>query len=574
MKLSRLAAVFAFLALLMAFGQGLGCKPRHDSSALESADDAAAGYFLETTILNEITKVGTLASEGAKSWVGYLEKTPLLSESERIEGYNDVTLLIQEATKEGVLLTEASKKPGAKQNGEGKVFASESSFQGVLGTYDEVIAALKPVSAKDFWRTAWTAEKARRVGAAMNVTSAGFARAVQEIKSWKAVEIQTTPLKPEPVKPTEPIPVATNPPTAQPAIPPTIDTDTDVDTVVDTDPDTDTDTGTATIATVPATNTDPETGTAAIPPKPETDLDKLRKGFHRVKQLEDDLAAGKFEGTVPTLDDLKQALAKDRQAAPANRMGQGLIAELSKINAIAELYAEDAGVTEGYTIQEHTEMVLAVFFEQSRFMTLPQGRDYPFLLPLIVALHDIGKPVAARTAKLAAYLSETRAWGQDKKLTASIQANSSQHIHNAVVASAVLRKLGYGEAETKLAYALLNHDVLGITAKGNMPINSAFSLLQRLAQQAGMPLTDFYSLQRPLYVADATSYDFVMTNHFVTEASGRRTTKNETLRKIEAMIRPASDAPVALTQVQRQAESKRAIPEKQMSSGWGWLKPW
>lgn len=316
---------------------------------------------------------------------------------------------------------------------------------------------------------------------------------------------------------------------------------------------------------------------AAVPPKPiplPTPLDEARDRFHFVKGLEDDVVSGKFTGTVPSIQSLKAALQQDMAAPQAKRMGQRLIQALSGIDAVAKFYAEDAGVSEGYTVQEHTEMVLAVYFEQWKLMKFPQGRDYSLLLPITVALHDIGKPVAARTKDLAEELRRAKAWGQDKQLDQQVSMNGSQHIHNGLVASAVLQKLGFSDSDAKIAFALLNHDVLGHAAKEELSPEMALRELQRLAIEAGLPLTQYFDLLLPLYVADATSYDFVRQRFFVRESNGRLTTRNGVLRDIELLVRPAPPRPKPVAQPERRIEAKKKIPEKEASGPWSWFTSW
>lgn len=501
------------LALLLFLASFVGgCKPRGDNSATLAEQGAETeGFWLERTTLDTVTKNSKDVAVTAGSVGDYTAKHPFLTVEDRVKGFQTVRQMVQVATQCGLFLTDAAKSKDALKQGAGRVYAPEAELADVLDDYDQAIKAMNRLAEKAFWANEWTAEKSKTVTEAMNIARANLLRALDQIKNWQAVE-------------------------AGPAIPP-----------------------------------------AAVPFP--SDLDVARDHFHAVKGLEDAVASGRFDGDVPTVLGLREALRQDMAQPPAKRMGQRLIAELSRLDAIRQLFAEDAGVSEGYTIQQHTEMVLGVYFQQLKFAKFPAGRDYSLLMPLVIALHDIGKPVAARTKDLADELRKAKAWGQDKKLDAEVQMNGSQHIHNAVVASAVLKRLGFSDAEADLAFALLNHDVLGHLAKREMSASVAYSELQRLANGAKVPVPDFYDLLRPLYVADATSYDYVRQNFFVTESSGRLTTRNGSLADVEIFVRPPPK-PVqppprpTMSEAERKAQSKKPVPEKEMSSPWSWFTSW
>lgn len=68
-----------------------------------------------------------------------------------------------------------------------------------------------------------------------------------------------------------------------------------------------------------------------------------------------------------------------------------VISRLSEDQVLARLFAADAGVWEGYTIREHTLMVLGIF---ERFQLSQVSKSEKLFFRLLLALHDIGKPLA------------------------------------------------------------------------------------------------------------------------------------------------------------------------------------
>jgi len=62
------------------------------------------------------------------------------------------------------------------------------------------------------------------------------------------------------------------------------------------------------------------------------------------------------------------------------------------------LFQADAGIEEGYTIQQHTRIVYDLYESHKKTflpsIKVPKDVDLDKLLPAIIALHDIGKPEA------------------------------------------------------------------------------------------------------------------------------------------------------------------------------------
>jgi ubiquinone/menaquinone biosynthesis C-methylase UbiE len=152
-----------------------------------------------------------------------------------------------------------------------------------------------------------------------------------------------------------------------------------------------------------------------------------------------------------------------------------------------ELYDVDAGTREGYTIAQHTEMVLEQFAIHFTDQPLPGQVDKDFFR-VIIALHDVGKGDALAAG--------------DKHL---------QHQYTPELADGILSELGYNEEERDIATALLSADYIGgylKQAQKGSETASESAATQIVEAAAATPLTDedFLALATVLYKVDVSSY--------------------------------------------------------------------
>ena len=181
------------------------------------------------------------------------------------------------------------------------------------------------------------------------------------------------------------------------------------------------------------------------------------------------------------------------------------------------LFAADAGVGEGYTIQQHTKMVFDLFEQHRSILATvqsPKGVDLERLFPAMLALHDIGKPEAI--AKGTKHL---------------------QHQYTLPILEKTLKKMGFGQAEIDLAKNLVRHDTLGDLATGRISTIDAFEKLNSLAKSSGMEADEFLKLQQLFFTSDAASYAFVRQQSFVQKGNllVPKSKDFETLRKMMEM---------------------------------------
>jgi hypothetical protein len=146
-------------------------------------------------------------------------------------------------------------------------------------------------------------------------------------------------------------------------------------------------------------------------------------------------------------------------------------------------YQSPADVHEGYTIGQHTEMVVRQF---DKYFA---NKDIPILgtegMRQLLTIHDIGKFDASRNGK----------------------PSSEQYIFNPRVVHDVFNQLKFSEKVVKVAEALVSQDLIGRYIKGSgLPIPVVVRRLSELADEAGVSLKDFYELAKIFYMSDASSY--------------------------------------------------------------------
>lgn len=143
-----------------------------------------------------------------------------------------------------------------------------------------------------------------------------------------------------------------------------------------------------------------------------------------------------------------------------------------------ESFAAGIGVWEGYSLREHTLMVM------NQFRKYFQGADIgdKKLFEFILALHDIGKPKAV-----------------------SENAKHKQHEYTKKILLPLLTRLGYEQKDIALAESLIDGDAIGGYLKGNGITESANTILN-MAQKSGLPVEKFWNLLTTYYQVDAGSY--------------------------------------------------------------------
>ena len=165
------------------------------------------------------------------------------------------------------------------------------------------------------------------------------------------------------------------------------------------------------------------------------------------------------EQTVPdfkfTKNDLDKAF-EDQKFIP-----EKLILLLKK--QYSDIYNQDAGVREGYTLEQHTLMVMKQFEKYFGDKDLPSGVDKN-IFRLILALHDIGKPEAI-----------------------SRGGKHLQHRYTQKYIQSLFRHLGIDEKHTNLALVLVSGDPIGKYLTSRMDAGETRRIIEKMANRAKIP---------------------------------------------------------------------------------------
>jgi hypothetical protein len=176
--------------------------------------------------------------------------------------------------------------------------------------------------------------------------------------------------------------------------------------------------------------------------------------------------------------------------------GEQIIDFLAGDPELERLFSSDAGVSEGYTIRQHTLMVYQKFSEQLPYFRLnsiqtPQRINLSRLMKVTVALHDIGKPKAISAGN-----------------------KSLQHSFTIPILTEKLQTLGFSPEEVNIAKAVVDNDVLGELLQGRINVQDAQKKLSRIASNTSLNPKDYFKLQTFFFTIDAASYPYLENRAF------------------------------------------------------------
>lgn len=139
------------------------------------------------------------------------------------------------------------------------------------------------------------------------------------------------------------------------------------------------------------------------------------------------------------------------------------------------------GLWEGYSLKQHTLMVLNQFEKYFAHKKLPVDFDTN-LFRVILTLHDIGKPEAIRN-----------------------EGKHNQHKYTLRIVEPVLNGLGFDKRDINIALSLIGGDPVGKYVKfGGLEENAI--KLKEMADKTELLNEDFLSLLLVYYKVDAGSY--------------------------------------------------------------------
>lgn len=147
---------------------------------------------------------------------------------------------------------------------------------------------------------------------------------------------------------------------------------------------------------------------------------------------------------------------------------------------LGEIYNADAGVWEGYTIGEHTIMVMRQFERYFSDKQLPNNIDRG-IFRLMLALHDVGKAEAIANGN-----------------------KDDQHKYTVDIIEEIFDALLLSNKD--IATTLIGADYLGRYIRGRTEIQETIEAIKCSAKRTDMGTQDFFELLTIFYRCDAGSY--------------------------------------------------------------------
>lgn len=170
-----------------------------------------------------------------------------------------------------------------------------------------------------------------------------------------------------------------------------------------------------------------------------------------------------------------------------------IIGILSENPKLKMYYTKSAGVIEGYTVGQHSEMVLEIV-QRYREYFMPLVSDYlqwgEFLL--FLALHDIGKGVSKEADCIASHRSTSA-----KELELLMTRN---------ILTETLENLGARSRIGHIFQAMLMYDSQGDYLKGDIDADCFKKHLLDMSAVSGHTPKQFYQLYNIFHLVDAASY--------------------------------------------------------------------
>lgn len=147
------------------------------------------------------------------------------------------------------------------------------------------------------------------------------------------------------------------------------------------------------------------------------------------------------------------------------------------------LFAQSAGTIQGYTLGQHTRMVLKQYHKYFKQTVFPAGVDNVFF-ETVLALHDIGKPEANFAGEI-----------------------DNQYAYHQVYFNQILPQLGFSAPQLAVANSLINSDpIREYLYKNRTGPEAAAVSIKAKATEAGMSVNEFWFLLKLMWMCDAGSY--------------------------------------------------------------------
>ena len=178
---------------------------------------------------------------------------------------------------------------------------------------------------------------------------------------------------------------------------------------------------------------------------------------------------------------------------------------MSEDHETAKLLGMDSAVSENWLLKEHVLRIFQLLHTQERCWLdrdlirklKDKNVDIKALFPVLMVLHDIGKPLAAQAHEK---------W--------------KQHEYTGPIQKRKLKNLKYTPEEIDLADALVDTDWIGDYLQHITDLDIAVNGMKAYAKRVGLTVAEYFKLQMIFYASDAGSYPTLNTFVFDTDAHG------------------------------------------------------
>ncbi len=176
---------------------------------------------------------------------------------------------------------------------------------------------------------------------------------------------------------------------------------------------------------------------------------------------------------------------------------QGILESLSKHCGLDKFYNQNAGVSEDYTVGQHTERVLKLALKHQGQLKPEVTKSISWdVFLLFLALHDIGKGVSKKVEAIEKYKEKT---DKERELLCCQD-----------ILKETMTKLNIPSALIFICKAMLKYNSLGDYISGNYSSEEEAKRLigqiKDMAEDAGLPPVQFLDLFQKFHLVDFGSY--------------------------------------------------------------------
>lgn len=186
----------------------------------------------------------------------------------------------------------------------------------------------------------------------------------------------------------------------------------------------------------------------------------------------------------------------------------GLMDQLKAHGDFQNLYSQYNEAVKKITIEEHTRDVFRQFLIETHHA--PLDRRILKIMPVTIALHDIGKPLAISAGN-----------------------RDSQHLFTVPIMESFLKENGWDSLDIKRSLALVSFTGFGQVLKKEKTAFMVAQEINKLARELEMTPKEFYLAKRAFFLADAGAYQQLRGAVLVEMKQGRLDSKGPQLDELE-----------------------------------------